>query len=115
MGRLMGSSGGGKILVVGRRLYNRPRTTSPDQWLGGKKRKRSLGEAIIRMAPHYPNPTAHQKQIASYGVECGRELKGKLAGKDWKTIKQAMGACVMIKAGKTPPEAWKKVYESLKG
>lgn len=118
MGRAVSTTGGGiQLITVGRRLYNRPRTTTPDQWLGGKKRRRSLGLMYIKKVQEYPTPTAHQKTIGGYGRECGAELKGKLAGKDWKTIKMAMGACVAVKAGKKErvPAEWIKVYESLKG
>jgi len=113
MTRVIESSGGGKIIFVARSLYNRPRNTSKDQWLGRRRKKKSLGMVVVRMAPHYVTPTAQQEKIASYGRACGDELRGKLAGKDWATIKKAMAACVMIKAGKTPPKEWKEVYEKL--
>jgi len=111
--RVVASSGGGKIIVVGRKLYNEPRTTPPEEWLGGKKRKRSIGEAYVKMAPHYPNPSAHQRQIGSLGKECGAELKGKLKGRKWSEIKMAMAACVLIKQNKPVPDTWKRVYESI--
>ena len=114
MARVISSSGGGKILIVGRKMYNQPKRTDKSQWLGGKKRRKSLGMAIIRMAPRYTRPSAHQQEIGALGKECGRELKGKLKGKDWATIKKAMAACVLIKQGKPVPEDWKKVYEEVK-
>lgn len=109
------SSGGGKIYIIGRRMNNRPRKTSEDQWLGTRRKRKSLGMAIIKSANHYVHKTAQQEHVASLGKQCGAELKGKLKGKDWATIKKAMAACVLIKQGKPVPDDWRKVYESLKG
>lgn len=111
--RVISTSGGGKIIFVGRRMYNKPRKTDSSQWLGGKKRRRSLGMAVIRLAPRFENPTDHQRAIGGVGKACGLELKGKLKGKDWATIKKAMAACVLIKHGREVPDDWKKVYESV--
>ena len=118
MGRAVQTTGGGiQLITVARRMYNRPRTTTPDKWLGGKKRRRSLGLMYIKKVQEYPTPTAHQKEIGGYGRACGAELKGKLKGQDWKTIKMAMGACVAEKAGKADrvPKEWLEVYHRLKG
>ena len=116
MSKVVQTTGGGiQLITVARRMYNRPRRTSSDQWLGGKRRRRSLGLMYIKKVQEYTNPTEHQKTIGSYGAQCGAELKGKLKGEPWAKIKMAMAACVMLKAGKTNvPEVWKRAYEEIK-
>lgn len=109
------SSGGGKIVAVVRRMKNKPKNTDKSQWLGSKRRPRSVGMIILRKTPTYTEPTPQQQKIGGVGAKCGARLKGKLAGKDWATIKKAMAACVLMEHNKEVPDEWKKVYLDIVG
>jgi len=72
----------------------------------GKSSPKSY-ELFSKAAPHFPNPSQHQKDIGRIGRECGRQIKGnpKYAGKaNVNARRDFMGSCVSSKWG-TPKKA----------